>query len=85
MNIKVAAFTVSEKSGNTRETIDISFVCFSSYLFIGPNTIRPGRDFTIQGSLLEYPTEPVTLTATLRKAGTEVASTQARVSDKNGE
>ncbi|XP_045204949.2 CD109 antigen-like isoform X1 [Mercenaria mercenaria] len=39
----------------------------NTYLFISPNTIRPGHNLTIQGSLLVDPLTPVEVTATLEK------------------
>lgn len=57
---------------------------FSSYIFISPNVVRPGRDFIIQGKLLESPREPVTIKAELTNSAGNIASAQVTVDSEQG-
>ncbi|XP_053383073.1 CD109 antigen-like [Mercenaria mercenaria] len=55
----------------------------NSYILISPSVVRPGRDFTIQGELLETPDSPVTITAELSNNAGAIASSQVTVHGKS--
>ena len=64
--------------------VTVSFNYFSSYLFIAPNVVRPGREFSIQGELLVFPSSPVLLVAELKDGNSQVARTEVTVNSKQG-
>ncbi|XP_060581967.1 CD109 antigen-like [Ruditapes philippinarum] len=55
----------------------------NSYILMSPRIVRPGRNLTIEGELLENPSEPVIISAELSNNGGPIASSRVTLNGKS--
>ena len=59
------------------------FLPYSSCMFVSPRVARLGREYTIEGELLQIPSRPVTVTAELSNSTGPIASSVVTVNGRS--